>query len=165
MKKVDYIIVGQGLAGTILAQSLLKKNKSFVVIDDATLSCASKVAAGLYNPIVFKRLVKSWLADDLLPFMDSFYSEMETFLDSKFYYQKRIFKPFSEEQEKTLWFKKTEEPIGRYLNKIIYTDDLNGIVFNPLGISEVLHAGNLDTNKFLSAFRNYLKSNALLIEE
>ena len=88
MKKVDYIIVGQGLAGTILAQSLLKKNKSFVVIDDATLSCASKVAAGLYNPIVFKRLVKSWLADDLLPFMASFYSEMETFLDSKFYYQK-----------------------------------------------------------------------------
>lgn len=165
MKKVDYIIVGQGLAGTILALSLLKRNKSIVLIDDETISSASKVAAGLYNPIVFKRLVKSWLADDLLPFMDSFYPEMENFLGSKFYYPKRILKPFSEEQEKTLWFKKTDEPIGRYLNKIIYSDDLNGIVFNPLGISEVLHAGNLDTNKFLSSFRNYLKSNALLIEE
>lgn len=165
MKKVDYIIVGQGLAGTILTQTLFKKGCSVLVIDDAALSSASKVAAGLYNPIVFKRLVKSWLADDLLPYMDSFYPEMEKLLETKFYNHKRIFKPFSEEQEKTRWIKKTEEPIGQYLSKIIYREDLNGIVFNTLGISEVLHAGNLDTNIFLNAFRAFLNNNNLLIEE
>ena len=94
-KKVDYIIVGQGLAGSILALTLLQKGKSVMVIDDAKPNTASKIAAGLYNPVVFKRLVKSWLADDLLPYMDSFYPEMEKLLGVEFYFSKRILKPFS----------------------------------------------------------------------
>ena len=89
-KKTDYIIVGQGLAGSILALTLLKKGKSVVVIDNATQNTASKIAAGLYNPVVFKRLVKSWLADDLLPYMDEFYPEMEKLLGAEFYFSKRF---------------------------------------------------------------------------
>ena len=33
-KKTDYIIVGQGLAGSILALTLLKKGKSVIIIDN-----------------------------------------------------------------------------------------------------------------------------------
>ncbi len=164
-KKVNYIIVGQGLAGSVLALTLLKKGKSLIVIDDANPSTASKVAAGLYNPVVFKRLVKSWLADDLLPYMDEFYPEMEQLLGAEFYFSKRILKPFAEEQEKTLWLKKTEESIGKYLNEVIYTEDLGGIVYNPLGISEVIHAGNLDTVRFLTSCKEYLKKDNHFIEE
>ena len=119
-KKTDYIIVGQGLAGSILALTLLKKGKSVIVIDNSNPSTASKIAAGLYNPVVFKRLVKSWLADDLLPYMNTFYPEMEKLLGAEFYFSKRILKPFAEEQEKTLWLKKTDEGIGKYLNEAIY---------------------------------------------
>src|SRR3989344_121074 len=164
-KKVDYIIVGQGLAGSILALTLLQKGKSVMVIDDAKPNTASKIAAGLYNPVVFKRLVKSWLADDLLPYMDSFYPEMEKLLGVEFYFSKRILKPFAEEQEKTLWLKKTEEGVGKYLNETIYVEDLNGLVYNPLGISEVKHAGNLDTIVFLNACKEYLKKKNLFIQE
>ncbi len=164
-KQADYIIVGQGLAGSILALTLLKKGKSVLVIDNGKPSTASRIAAGLYNPVVFKRLVKSWLADDLLPYMDDFYAETEKLLGTPFYFSKRILKPFAEEQEKVLWLKKTEEPIGKYLSKTIHSDDLNGLVFNPLGISEVLHAGNLDTLKFLDACKTYLKEKALFWDE
>lgn len=164
-KKVDYIIVGQGLAGTILAQSLLKRGKSIIVIDDAKVNIASKVAAGLYNPVVFKRLLKSWKIDDLLLYMDSFYPEMEELLGARFYFSKRLLKPFAEEQEKTLWFKKTEESIGKYLSKNIVEGDLNGIISNPLGISEVLHSGNLDATKFLNGYQAFLKKNDLFLEE
>jgi glycine/D-amino acid oxidase-like deaminating enzyme len=164
-KKVDYLIVGQGLAGSILALTLMKGGKSVVIVDDAKGSTASKVAAGLFNPIVFKRLVKSWLADELLPFMNTFYPEMEILLGTKFYFSKQILKPFSEEQERTLWTKKTEEPVGKYLSKDIYTEDMNGIVYNPLGISEVLHTGNLDTISFLNSFNEYLRKKNLFVEE
>ncbi|MBA3971084.1 MAG: FAD-binding oxidoreductase [Bacteroidetes bacterium] len=164
-KSVDHIVVGQGLAGSILALTLLERGRSVMVIDDGNPVTASKVAAGLYNPVVFKRLVKSWMADDLLPYMDSFYPRMETMLEQSFYFSKRILKPFAEEQEKTLWLKKTDEPVGKYLNREIYNDDLGGIVFNPLGISEVVHAGNLDTPKFLSATRNYLLKQDVILEE
>jgi glycine/D-amino acid oxidase-like deaminating enzyme len=66
-KLVDYIIVGQGIAGTILAHELLKKNKNIIFLNNENLSSSSKVAAGIWNPVVFKRLTKSWLADDLIP--------------------------------------------------------------------------------------------------
>lgn len=164
-KKVDYIIVGQGLAGSILALTLLKYGRSVIVIDQAANSSASRVAAGLYNPVVFKRLVKSWMADDLLTYMDEFYPEMEDQLGAQFYFSKRILKPFAEEQEKTLWLKKIEEPIGKYLNEAIFEDDLNGIIYNPLGISEVMNAGNLDTIQFLNSSKTYFQKNNQFIEE
>jgi len=164
-KSINYIIVGQGLAGTILAQTFLREGKSIVVIDEQNLSNASRIAAGLYNPIVFKRLVKSWLADELIPFMDSFYPDAEKLLNENFYFKKQIVKPFSEEHEKILWLKKNEEPVGKYLSKIIQDDFLIDVIQNPLGSSEVIDAGNLNTALFLAAFRNYFKNNHQLLEE
>lgn len=165
MKKVNYIIVGQGIAGTVLAQTLLKHGKSVVVIDDKNLSKASRIAAGLYNPVVFKRLVKSWMADALIPFMDEFYADAEQLLGAKFYFTQQIVKPFAEEQEKVLWLKKVNEDVGKYLGKTILTDFLNDTVHNPLGACEITKAGNLDTALFLDSFRNYFKKNNCLLEE
>ena len=165
MKTTKYIIVGQGIAGTVLAQTLLNEGCSVIIIDEPSLSSASKIAAGLYNPVVFKRLVKSWLADDLLPFMDQFYPEAEQLLGKRFYFKKQILKPFAEEQEKVLWLKKCKEDIGKYLGKIIYDDYLDDIIYNPLGASEIIDAGNLDTVLFLNSFREYFKKKDLLIEE
>jgi len=67
LKKVDAIIVGQGISGSLLSAELLKNGKSCLVIDEEKKVTSSKVSAGLYNPIVFKRVVKSWLIDELLP--------------------------------------------------------------------------------------------------
>ena len=164
-KKVNYIIVGQGLAGTVLGHTLLKQNKSVVIIDLPSISMASKVAAGLWNPVVFKRLVKSWMAEDLLDSLERFYPEMELLLGKKFYFKKQILKPFSEEQEKVLWLKKTSEEIGKYLNPRILSDFLTDIIHNPIGIAEVLNAGNIDTNVFLNASQDYFKNKQLLLEE
>lgn len=158
-------MVGQGIAGTVLAQTLLKQGKSVVVIDDQELSQASRIAAGLYNPVVFKRLVKSWMADELIPAMDSFYDYAEQLLNIRFYFPQQIVKPFSEEQEKTLWLKKVNEDVGRYLGKNILIDFLNDVIHNPLGACEIIKAGNLNTALFLSSFRDRFKKNDCLLEE
>jgi glycine oxidase len=161
----NYIIVGQGIAGTVLAHSLINRGRSVVIIDDPSLSKASKVAAGLYNPVVFKRLVKSWMADELIPFMDKFYTEAEQLLDSKFYYKKKIVKLFAEPGEKEFWLKKINEDVGKYLSKEIDHNFLNSILNNPMGSSEVIEAGNLDTNAFLDSSREYFRSGGFLLEE
>lgn len=164
-KEFNYIIVGQGLAGTVLAQTLLNNHKSVLIIDDSSLSKASRVAAGLYNPIVFKRLVKSWMVDDLLPVMNKFYSDAEQLLNAQFYFNRKIVKPFAEKQERTLWQKKTNEEVGRYLSKEIKDDFLNDIIYNSLGVSEVLYGGNLNIELFLDLFRSYFSKHKLLLEE
>ena len=54
MKEVDYIIVGLGLAGIAFAEHCERANKRFVVFDQGG-DGASRVAAGLYNPVILKR--------------------------------------------------------------------------------------------------------------
>lgn len=50
---LDFLIVGQGIAGSILALQLLKRGKSIVVINNNQAHTASKVATGIYNRGVF----------------------------------------------------------------------------------------------------------------
>jgi len=164
-KEVDYIIVGQGIAGSVLAHTLLKNNCTILIINQPHLSNTSKVAAGLYNPVVFKRLSKSWMIDELLPFMDNFYSQMEILLESKFYYKNEIIKIFSEENEKLFWLKKSNEDVGKYLSNKIYENTIPEIIEAPIGIAETLNAGYLDINLFLNLSEKYFQKQEILLTE
>ncbi|MEO6903742.1 MAG: FAD-binding oxidoreductase [Bacteroidia bacterium] len=164
-KHYQYIISGQGIAGTVLALTLIKKGKSVLIIDEPTLSQASRISAGLYNPIVFKRLVKSWMADELIPIMDTFYNDCEKLLNEKFYFKKEIVKLFSDETEKEFWLKKTKEEAGKYLSAIIDTNFFTDTITNPFGAAKVMQAGNLDTALFLKIARCYFKNKGMLLEE
>ncbi len=62
----DYIIVGQGIAGTILAWQLEEAGAQVLVIDEAIHYSASRVSSAMVNPVTGRRFVKSWLIDDLL---------------------------------------------------------------------------------------------------
>ena len=55
---IDYLIIGQGLAGSLLAWELINRNCKVVIIDNGQEN-ASQVAAGLINPIAGQRFVKS----------------------------------------------------------------------------------------------------------
>jgi glycine oxidase len=161
----DYIIVGQGIAGTVMAHTLMKKGLSVLIIDDPSLSSASRVAAGLFNPVVFKRLSKSWMIDELLPVMDRFYPAAEQLLNIHFYYKKHIVKLFAEDNEKEFWLRKCDEPVGHYLQRTIQPEFLPGIVNAPLGAAEVQHGGNVNVIAFLDASRDYFAGRKALLEE
>ncbi|HYD83061.1 MAG TPA: hypothetical protein VEA63_03390, partial [Opitutus sp.] len=63
----NLLIVGQGLAGTLLAWELERAGLTFEIADEGHGRAASRVAAGIINPITGQRLVKSWRVDALLP--------------------------------------------------------------------------------------------------
>ena len=56
MRTVEFLIIGQGLAGSLLAYSLIKRGCKVLVLDNAHTGCATQVAAGLINPITGHRL-------------------------------------------------------------------------------------------------------------
>ncbi len=163
---LDFIIVGQGIAGTVMSQILLEQEKKIVLIDDWNYSASSKVSAGLYNPIVFKRLTKSWRVDELLPFAEIFYKRLEQQLNERFFFRKEIIKLFSEENEKIFWLKKAkEEGLKEYLaeaiEEVFFPESLN----SPLGAGNVRKAGYVDVKKMLSIYREFLRKQNILVEE
>lgn len=58
LKKYDNIIIGSGIAGTTLLLKLLKHypNEKSLIISNSELSNCSAIAAGMANPLAFKRL-------------------------------------------------------------------------------------------------------------
>ncbi len=77
MKKVDFIIVGQGIAGTILAFEILKRNKSIHIVDQYLENSSSRIALGIYNPLVLKWFTKSWNAEIQINALQKFCNDFE----------------------------------------------------------------------------------------
>lgn len=160
---IDYLIVGQGIAGTLVANALLEKNKSILVIDNHYESSASIIAAGLYNPVVFKRFVKSWMVDELLPFADETYTGLEKKLNETFYHKRNIYKVFASNEDGELWADKSEN--NKYMSSEKVKQYLPECIANSFGGGEVINAGNLDVAMFLRLYRKFLISNNLIKEE
>lgn len=163
----DYLIVGQGLVGTVLAHTLESNDLSFMIVDGDYPETSSKVAAGLMSAVTGKRIVKTWKADELFPFALSFYKKLEQQLGTQFLFEKRIYKPFQTiEEENDFISKSADENFNRYLDFKIDTSTYDAVIKKQRGGVDVLQGGNVWTKAFLQASRNhFLKNNRLRSEE
>jgi glycine/D-amino acid oxidase-like deaminating enzyme len=84
MEETEVIIVGQGLSGTWLSWWLYRAGRNFRVIDHPDPESASRRAAGLINPVTGRRMVTTWMIDQLMPFAYGVYQEMGKFLNQTF---------------------------------------------------------------------------------
>ena len=152
------------MAGSILALELIKAGKSIVVIDDSSLSNCSKVAGGIYNPIVFKRLTQSWMAEMVLPAMLDFYTELETKFNTSLVHPVKVARFFENENEETLWKQKSLNELNEFISPDIFSPE-NGMSFTKSNYSYVKQAGFIDVVNFLKHTRNYLENQNSLVEE
>jgi glycine/D-amino acid oxidase-like deaminating enzyme len=74
------LIVGQGLAGTALGLECEARGIEFAIAHDGHAAAASRVAAGLVNPVTGQRWVKSARVDELLPGARERYAAWEEML-------------------------------------------------------------------------------------
>jgi len=166
-KNVDYIIVGQGLAGSCLALQLLFRNKRIVVIDRVREHSATRVAAGLFNPITGRQMAKTWMADELFPYLHTFYQRAQLFLQAKFFFPMPLYRPFISVEEQNEWMGRSADPdytgyIEALHTNAAYADQVK----NPLGGLSLKHCGYVDTLLFSKAVRDHLvNSHALLNED
>lgn len=162
-KKIDIIIVGKGIAGTILAFYLLKKNKSFIVIDSIKPNqfSSSKIALGVYNPLVLKWITKSWEADSQIEELFNFCDLFERFFLKKIHYKKNIHRILHTNYEVNNWNDKQS------LNKLkkYMSSELKSLPFSKELFGVVLNSGWVDVNLMLDVFLNYVKEKNLFINE
>lgn len=154
------------MAGTVLALQLMERGEEVYLIDDGHRSSSSMVAAGLWNPIVFRRINKSWLADEVTAAMADFYPRQEERLGVSCYHELPIWRKHSSALEKNLWESKSQEAaFEAYLfdEEVAYAKAL----FTPFefGYGTVKNAGYLDLPVFLSAARQFFLDRGMLLEK
>lgn len=158
--KVDYLIVGQGLAGSVLALNLIKNGNKIHVIDNFDPSSSSRVAAGIYNPITGKEMKKTWFADKLFPALHKFYKEAELLTKRKFFYPLEMYRPFLSIQEQNDWMAKSSAPgFSAYIKEISSHPLYSQQVFDGFGGITLSQCGYLHVVDFLNATRTYLEEN------
>lgn len=157
----DYLVVGLGLAGLAFCNTLEKYGKTFRVFDDDS-QLASRVAGGLYNPVVLKRLKLAWKADEQLPMVAPFYNNLQEKLQLGIHHPGPILRRFSSAEEQNQWFEACDSPALRpYLSpKILRLDD--ALLAAPWGFGEVMGTGRIDTAVLLTAYSNYLLESGIL---
>lgn len=163
--KVDYIIVGLGLAGLAFAEKLIAAKKTFVVFEDASQT-SSLVAGGVYNPVILRRFTPVWNAAAQLDLAMPFYEGLEKKLNQKFDEKFEIKRAFKSIEEQNNWFALSDKPkLKQFMNAKIANEKVHGIVGN-FGFGIVNEAGRIDTLKLVNAYRTYLEDlNAIRFEQ
>ena len=165
-KDFDYLIVRQGIAGTSLAMHLLDLDKKILIVSDSSLPSSSKVAAGIFNPLTGKKLVKTWLADDLFPYAKGFYAYLEAILGEKFVHQTPIYRPFRSIAEQNTYLAQTADPkIASYVKQEGDPADLTNYINADFGGLEVIKSGWIDLPILLKQSQDYFLENDLLVDE
>ncbi len=165
LSKFDFLIVGQGLAGTMLVHFLLRSKNSFLVVDDSHFKSSSLVGAGIMNPITGRRLVKSWRADEIFPFAKSIYHEIEKLTSELFFHEMLICKLFANNQELNDWSGK--EKLQEYRDYMVHQsiNELEKHFHCEHGGFFIRQSGYVEMNKLVTAYRKLLREQSLLFEQ
>lgn len=164
--KEHFLVVGGGLSGLCIVQHLLDLNKKVTVIDRGT-NKSSIVAAGLINPLVFRRMTKSWRLDELLPFARRFYQNIEEKTGKHFFHPITIRRFFSSEQEKEFWLEKQGHPAFKDYMHLLTEQDLNyneNRIKNDFGSARVNNAAWVNPTIFLKALSELLKEQCEFVQ-
>ena len=103
MKEVDYIVVGFGLSGMAFCEQLERNGHSFVVIDKQT-EAASRVAAGLINPVILKRYTMPWQGEEQFDLAKAFFKRLQNRLEVEAIQEIPVYKLFASVEDQNNWF-------------------------------------------------------------
>lgn len=156
------LIIGQGLAGSLLAWELWKHQVDFRVIDPQLPETASKAAAGMFHPLVARKIRLADRIEHLIPALRNTCTELETHLENKFLVEipsARLILP----QTIPEWKKAMDEELKDQMIQILPAGSLPGI--NPAKAAVLIrNSGFLEVSGMVYAMARWLKEKGLLIE-
>jgi glycine/D-amino acid oxidase-like deaminating enzyme len=159
---VDFLVIGQGIAGTTLTARLLENGCSVKVIDMARKGASSAVAAGLFNPLSGRKAELTWLYAEFWDQIKTFYPAWQQKLGVEFFFLMPLFRPFETANDQNNAMSQSQNWPEFYEG---IEHNLSQMVHAPFGGLKVRGSGYVDWPIFLTAFRNYLLDKQSLIED
>jgi glycine oxidase len=150
----DVIIIGQGLAGTVLSEELAGRGLRVVIHDMPKDGRASHVAAGLVNPIVLRRTVPSWRASEMLAIAGAFYRQFEQRYDARLWTPIELVALFPTAKEAGIWrLRMKDAEMARMLGEGPAQDPAIEELPQPYGCGVVKRCAWLDVRRLLQVHR------------
>lgn len=153
----EWVIVGQGLAGTCLAWALWERAIPFRIIDRGQ-GGSSRVAAGMINPVTGKNFEPSWRIADFLPDALALYQRVEQRTGCQLWHPLPVLRLAGSDKE---WRK-----ISTKLDLPGVAPWVAGVVAAPdgwVGAVELRGGGRLDTRAFLDASRRFFQESGCIL--
>ncbi|WP_232830039.1 NAD(P)/FAD-dependent oxidoreductase [Lewinella sp. IMCC34191] len=156
-KTIDYLIVGQGLAGTLIGFRLERAGHSVHYLDAPHQQSASRVAAGIVNPITGLRFVKSWRIDELLPEARSLYADLERELDVQLWYDLPLVRTLFNRGEQNDWLARSgDEGYADYLDDHPALGAIPEVTDPAFAYAGVRHSARVDVRTLVTRYRERL---------
>ncbi|PWJ58403.1 glycine/D-amino acid oxidase-like deaminating enzyme [Dyadobacter jejuensis] len=154
----DYLIVGQGIGGTTLAWTLLERGKRILIVDLPALPASSLVAAGIFNPLTGKKLVKTWMADTIFPYASTFYGEIEKKLNVSFLHHLPFIRPYRSIEEQNSYLAQSADPaLASYVGEPLVAEEVVPYIKAPHGGLHIVRSGWVDLPIFIAESRHYFQ--------
>jgi FAD dependent oxidoreductase len=162
---VDYIILGQGICGSWMGYNLLKEGKTIMVIDNEAPFTASRIASGVINPVTGRRVVKTWMIDEIMNYAADAYKAFEEAHDTKIISETNILSFHATQQMKDAHDTRLPNQLD-YLH-IPENESQWEAYFNyRFGITEVSPSWLVDMPSFvLHARETFIKNNSYLKDD
>lgn len=160
----DHLIIGQGLAGTLLAFALLQQGQQVFVIDEAKAITSSRIAAGMFTPISGKRMTKSKTADALLELALQTYRALEKWTGTTLLYEQDIYQVFGSVKEQNDFSLKVTDDTA-FSQHIILDPPVEPHLKQAFGAFGITGSGWVNTPLLLQKAKEQLQSTGAFLEE
>jgi len=165
MIKVDYIVVGLGIAGLTFCEQLKKNNKTFVVFDAGKYT-STLVSAGVINPVVLKRFTPVWNAKEHIFLSIKFYNTLSQKLDTHLLTNLPMLRIFKSIEEQNNWMVASDKnELSLFLHPEII-NNMNKNINAPFGFGKVNYTSRVYPTQLIKLYKEYLQeTNQLRIEK
>ena len=137
-----------------------------MVIDDTNDHSASLVAGGLFNPVTGRKMVLTWLAADLFPVLQEYYSDLEKELNTKFVLTLPLYRPFLSIEEQNKWQGKMSDEVYKpFVKDVLTKEHACAPIINTFGGLELNQTGAIRTKTLLTQYREMLKQEGVFLDE
>lgn len=158
----DFLIIGQGMAGSLLSYELMLAGKSVLIIDRKDAHNTSLAASAVINPLVGKNWTLAKDAERQFPIAFDTYQQLNHLLQADLVQQKSLF-VFHRDDASKQNFSKQVEAGNPYVQEEHTAQ--HSAWDAPFGIGKVAPVYTVDAQSLLSKWALFLQSKNALIEE